>query len=292
MSDINKFIEMIFPMYANHIYNKEIQRKIENFGENKESLVYIKKFNIEFYKEQYSDTFKIKDKLEDKAKTNVIGITITISLILGASGIVSTIYGKYPHFYIKWIAFGVLSSAVIYMISAGILAIQVLITNNKMYFVNVANSTEVSDEQILLLEYKDCIDLNRLQNLIRNNSIFTSYECIKNALFCLFLIFVLSILPAKTVDKPINENNIINNSIDSRYEIFYSKSAIDFFKVDDIQNNVEATILNNIENKGNNNSDESVGIADNINKVFIKYVYFDNKITVLLVEYINDSTSY
>ena len=40
-------------------------------------------------KEQYDETFNTKEKIEDKAKTNIIGISISITLIMGASGVLS-----------------------------------------------------------------------------------------------------------------------------------------------------------------------------------------------------------
>jgi hypothetical protein len=290
---MNKFIEAIFPMYANHIYNKKVRIKIDNFSEEEEDVISndsIKGDDIKFYKEHYSETFVVKDKLEDKAKTNIIGLTIAITLILGSSDIISAIYDKYSSTFMEWVVFGILSATVIYMISAGILAIQVLITNNKMYFVNIER--QLAGEQTLISNYRSCTNLNQLQNTIRNNSIFTSYECIRNALFCLFLIFIFIIIPVKNSETTINEPGLIETNISSQYEFLYSRMAIDFIKTNNIQSTIEDTIINNIEkNSDAFNSNESVGIADNVNKIYIKYRLVDNRVDILLIEPINDSIS-
>ena len=87
-------------MIANHKTNKILCSKLypkNEAGEDIEPvgvLYYVDnadKLSLESLKEQYADTFEIKDKLEDKAKTNIIGITISITLIMGASGILSAL---------------------------------------------------------------------------------------------------------------------------------------------------------------------------------------------------------
>jgi DNA/RNA-binding domain of Phe-tRNA-synthetase-like protein len=95
---MNKLIEIIFPLYANYIANGKVRKRIDNLikrqnspdEDTTESVV--DEVDIEVYREMYHDTFKIKDKLEDKAKTNVVGVTIAITLIMGASGVINTIY--------------------------------------------------------------------------------------------------------------------------------------------------------------------------------------------------------
>lgn len=84
-------------------------------------------------------------------------------------------------------------SAVSYMITAGILAIKVLIDENRIYVVDIG--TTVRADANVRVEYDRCITKNRTTNLIRNNTVFTSYECIRNSLVCLFVILLLSAAP-------------------------------------------------------------------------------------------------
>ena len=97
---MNRLIEIIFPMYANYVVNDKVRKRIDSLINKQNSPAedttesVAGEVDIEVYKEMYQDTFKIKDKLEDKARTNVVGVTIAITLIMGASGVINTIYGK------------------------------------------------------------------------------------------------------------------------------------------------------------------------------------------------------
>lgn len=289
---MNKLIEIILPMYANQVVNKIVLKKIDNRTEQQESsnenLSNI--MEIEVYKEQYFDTFKIKDKLEDKAKTNVVGVTIAITLIMGASGVINTIYGRFPIPIIKWIAFSLLSAAVMYMIAAGLLAIKVLIKDNKMFYVNM--ETFASGNQALSEEYNECIYLNKLQNTMRNNSIFTSYECIRNSLVSLFLILMLVSVPIINPLNPGTQDPLLNAGYSGQYQFLYSAQAVNFIKSNDIQSLAEDIIIGDLN--GDNRKakpDNEFGIADIPNKIFIKYSYNGSTVNVLLIEAISNSTN-
>ncbi|NCD10372.1 MAG: hypothetical protein EOL98_13345 [Negativicutes bacterium] len=243
---------------------------------------------IEVYKDQYFDTFKIKDKLEDKAKTNVVGVTIAITLIMGASGVINTIYARFPIPIIKWIAFCLLSAAVMYMIAAGLLAIKVLIKDNKMFNVNI--ETFASGNQALSEEYNECINLNKLQNIMRNNSVFTSYECIRNSLVCLFLILMLVSVPIINPLNPGSQEPLHNIGSRGQYQFLYSAQAVNFIKSNDIQNLAENLVLDNLNgNNGKAKPDNEIGIADITNRIFIKYSYSGSTVSVLLIEAISSS---
>ena len=75
---ISRIIDVLFPMYANYKTNKSLRQKLEvndvgilSYMDNAEDI------STESLKQEYQETLRIKDKLEDKAKTNVVGITIT-----------------------------------------------------------------------------------------------------------------------------------------------------------------------------------------------------------------------
>jgi hypothetical protein len=279
-------------MYANHLINIKVQNMIDTMLEKQQysplSDDLAESVTTEVFKEQYLDTFKIKDKLEEKAKTNVVGVTIAITLIMGASGVVNTIYGKFSTQLVNWIAFGLLSVAVMYMIAAGLLAIKVLISDNKMFFVNL--QTFADGDRPLKLKYNDCTYLNTHQNIIRNNSIFTSYECIRNALVCLFLILMLVIIPIKPATNAEKQSQILLNDSNGQYEFFYSAGAVDFMKSNDIQGVVQDTIISNLNsNKDKPHPDTEIGIADLSDGIFIQYSFADNTVNVLLIEPISNS---
>lgn len=288
---MNRIIEIVFPMYANRVGNSKVQNRINSFidkQQNSPNNDLAESVAAEVFKEQYLDTFKIKAKLEDKAKTNVIGVTIAITLIMGASGVVNTIYDKFSIPLIKWITFGLLSVAVIYMIAAGLLAIKVLIAENKMFFVNL--QTFAAGDQALNVEYYDCTYLNNNHNTMRNNSVFTSYECIRNSLVCLFLILMLVSIPIKSPTNTDTQGHTLFNGSNGQYEFLYSEAAVDSIKSNDIQDVVQETIISNLNiNKSKTTLNTKIGIADYSNKIFIQYSYTNSKVNVLLIEPISNS---
>lgn len=84
-------LDAIFPVIPNCRANKIVRQRIHPKNENGEDiepsgiLSFIENadnLSLEIIKEQYNETFKVKEKLEDKAKTNIIGVTISITLII------------------------------------------------------------------------------------------------------------------------------------------------------------------------------------------------------------------
>ncbi|WP_048152645.1 hypothetical protein [Methanolacinia paynteri] len=188
---IKQIFDAAFPFIDNYLKNKKLSKKypqsILDGIENSDAI------GIDTLKGQYADTMHTKDKLEDKAKISIIGITIAITLITGASGILMVLYEKYPCSIFSWIGFFLYIGAEIYLISGGILAIKVLFDENKISIIEL--SSYAAGESTLRDDYDKCISNNRIQNLIRNNSIYTSYECIRNALICIFIVFFITAIP-------------------------------------------------------------------------------------------------
>jgi len=93
---MSKVFDAIFPFVANWKVNKKLRERLSNqelqgiLSDNENAAA----ISTDVLKDLYSDTMRMKDKLEDKAKINVVGITITSTLIMGATGILTTIYEK------------------------------------------------------------------------------------------------------------------------------------------------------------------------------------------------------
>ncbi len=279
---MSKAFDIAFPFIDNYKTNKKLRQNLSS--KNPQSLLSgienADAIRIDTLKGLYTDTIHIKDKLEDKAKTNLIGITIAITLIMGASGILTAIYEKYPYPGMSWIAFILFILAVIYLIIAGILAIKVLVDENTINVIDLKSFA--SDEAILREDYGMCISQNRTQNLIRNNSIYTSYECIRNALICLFALFFLSAIPYAAPESGAVDTVYISNF--SEYSFVYSSSAVDYIKDYNIQNVVEIAIKQAIDNgELNEGKTTSIGVIDSNNHLFIKFSIENNVITVWLI---------
>ena len=211
MSIVRVVFDYIFPLVACYACNKKIRNKM--FCCNiLDDVKNYKAISLDTLKCLYSDAIHQKDKLEDKAKTNIIGITIAISLILGASNFLNVIYAKnlqsfllwmqpyqnirwvMSHSFFTWGMFLLFVCAVLYLIIAGILAIRVLIDENQVFVIDLKNFA--ADEADLKQDYGQKISQNCSQNLIRNNIVYTSYEFIRNALICLFILLIFLAIPS------------------------------------------------------------------------------------------------
>lgn len=274
-SILKNSFNFIFPFVDNYKKNKKLkQDKSNNFSyiENSDN---IGKDNFE---KTYNESLSDKSKLEDKAKTNVIGITITITLILSVSDILDKISVKYDSEIIAWISFFFVLFSIIYMVIAGILAIKVLVNENVAYRINL-NSLSESNERSLIDNYKACISKNRKQNLVRNNIIYTSYECIRNSIICLLILFIMLSLPVKT--KTANTFDYVKNN-----SFMYSESAFISFEDGNIQvYNIENAVCSYLEEHSDDIIENKFyGIYDEESSTFIKFQIINDNISIVLIE--------
>lgn len=160
---MNKVFALAFPMFENYRANSKIRQKIFLAGDNgaiteqEKVLRDIEALNddkLDKIEELYDETFKAKEKIEDKAKTNIIGISISITLIMGASGMLSTLNNKYPVSVLQWTAFVLMLAAIIYMLSAGILVVKILTNENEVYKVELKSVGLGGD--VLEKDYAKC----------------------------------------------------------------------------------------------------------------------------------------
>lgn len=266
-----QFLETIFPMYGNHKANKKLKNKLNSNNKNESIINNLRNgdsISIDILRDYYNDTLNIKDKLEDKAKTTIVGVTITISLILGASNVLSNIANKFDIKVLIWLSFALFTIAVFYMLYAGIIAIKVLVDENIIYTIDPNN---LFNEDNLRQNYDECIANNRIQNTIRNNGVFTSYECIRNSLFCLFLVLILLIVPYR------------NSYTQAEYVFTFSPTADNYLSTNCIKTDIEQTVENSINNEDLITNQE-IGVIDVNNNVYIKYVIDKNIIHILMVE--------
>ena len=184
-------INKLFPFIDNQRTNTVIKEKINCITNGKLTLDYMngyERLSIEQLKDFYNDTFEIKNSFEDKAKINVVGLTISISLILGLSDLITRIE-YYGMVWLNIIVVILSIFAIGYMAIASILSISVLIKEN------VVNKVYPEDlllkEEDLKKEYAKNTEINVNRNIIRNNYIYTSYECITNSLIILAIIFFI-----------------------------------------------------------------------------------------------------
>lgn len=258
----------LFPFVESCFANKKIDKLIANL-ENKE---FEQNKNFKELQTEYENTYKRKDKFEDKAKSNIISVTITVTLIMGSLTIIKEFMKSQNFFWVNYIAITLFVFAVFYMIMAGINAFSSLMDKNTVYLSKLNESD--------LEEIEQAVTGNNYYNFIRNNLVNSSYRCIRNALICMF--FVMLILIANQFE--FTQNNKTVATFEPNAGIFYSSGVIDSDWFYEIKPKIEGFIHNNIIV---NELDIGVetGVIDLDNKVFIKLVKnIDNSIHVVLVE--------
>lgn len=283
---ISLIIDLLFPMAANWEDNKKLRAKIKAQNDDCSSnpvesiLSTVKKpddLATDVFENLYNDTLKAKDKIEEKAKTNIIGVSISITLIMGASGMLSALNEKFQISWFAWVAFILMLAAVIYMLFAGILVIRLLTNENEVYTLDL-NSFLPGSNSLMRKEYDRCIILNRYKNIIRNNYLFTSYECIRNSFICLFAILVMTTIPLSI---PKGNQNIVY--VSDPYSFRYSSSSVEYLKQNDVQKIVESYITSVVENK-KSNTEQTFGVVEEDCNLFIKFDVSGSTINVLLLE--------
>lgn len=231
---LNEIINQIFPIFYMRKVNKQLKNKIES-NESQSNVPYmdnIDKITIDSFRQKYAETFEIKSKFEDKAKTNVIGITIAITIIMGASNLTGLLTNKYTSPFWHWLSFIILLVAIIYLLTSGIAAIRVLFSENTVSTVDLSDLS--TDDIKTKKKYDDCTNRNIKRNIIRNNIVYSSYICIRNALICLMALFILVSIPI-TSPKIQNSdyNSILRNASIAYSSTIFIPDEIDTSKIND-----------------------------------------------------------
>lgn len=264
-------IEQVFPTLSVHRANKQLAKKI-NSEDSQSNVHNIDEVTIESFRTKYAETFEVKNKFEDKAKTNVVGITIAITVIMGASGLTDSLINKYPSVFLHWVSFLTLLAAIIFLLVSGMEAIKVLFKENSMSTVDLS---DLSTDNIKTKEkYDDCINRNINRNLIRNNIVYASYICIRNALICMMALFILVSIPFT-----------ITKSKDDDAAVILSESSISYRSTIIVPDGISIADINDsiIQDKAGRELVEEGTIYSFVNidkKYFVQYKCFGSEIIV------------
>ena len=267
MKKIRKIINALLPFLESSAANKQIDILVENL-ENKE-FEQVKTFAE--LTNDYNLTFQRKDKFEDKAKSNIVSVTIAVTLILGSIPLIKEFLGGNIRI-ISCLGIILFIFSVLYMIVAGLSAFTAIIEKNIVY-TSTLKETDLD-------EIRQAIEGNNYYNLIRNNLINASYRCIRNSLVCMFLVMLLLIASQFNFsgNGDMNENSKLN------VDIFYNANVVKKSWVIDSQSEIEAFIQNN-EKVNTLKVGEVIGIVDLDLGVFVKLSKSDNNIiNVMLIE--------
>lgn len=264
------FKKHLFPM----IYNTECEKKMKSKEEklagydsddlneyNFEYIIFNKDSKLDLVKEAYDSSISRMKQFEEKAKTNLVAITISVPITFGLIKPISDIYDKYDNVYLKVLIFFISILVVSFMLYGGVISLGVLMDKNRVYNVGLRELSEDGESHKNI--YGMYGELNEIINTIRNNSINTSYRCMKNSLILLSIIFLIGIIPIQFSSKEENQLQKDIKSINSsvmelkdkniKYEAEIEEQKD---KIDDLEkNNVTLQFkLKEIEDKQNNDN--------------------------------------
>ena len=270
---LNIVSEQIFPSLVCRKKNKDLKQKVES-NESQSNISFkdnIDQIPIDSFRKKYSDTFETKNKLEDKAKTNVIGITIAITLIMGASSMITSIVNKYTSVFMHWISYFIMIAAALYLLSAGIQAIKVLFAENTMSVVGVLDLS--ADNKKTKETHDDCTNRNINRNIIRNNIIFSSYICIRNALICMVVLLIFIAIPVNYKENNDQSNTEVNNSYISYDSAIVFPENYDIFEFNEI-------VMQDKKSRELLEDGNLYSFVNTTEKIFIQYRCFGSNIIV------------
>lgn len=214
----NAFSNIIFLFPRLFKSFKAINEKIDKLGKSTDDEPYSYEYasnnlNIEdkILLDTLNDTIEKKKILEDKAKSTLIAITISTTLIANILKFIQDMTGNSVFVVVMLLVIGFLS--LLYMITAGLLS---------LYCISELNSIAVMyPEDYLLPEQEkktqmaDNIEYNYLNNLKRNNLMSTSYNCIIVSLLLLIIFFIISSIVAVGIGfSNQNENSVLKNELE------------------------------------------------------------------------------
>jgi len=177
---------------------KAIAENDENYlnehKDEKEKFMVKTDLSLSNIEECHKKEIERKKTLEDKAKSNLLAITISISLMLGILGLAlkdkTVLVAGNSCFLVKIIMI-IFSCGVLYFLYGGWAALRAIRTDKfgELYINDEVriNKKEVKREDELI----KCIELNTLVTRKRSNYIDSSYIGIRNGIICLGACFII-----------------------------------------------------------------------------------------------------
>jgi len=199
----NRFEEWIviplFPLYKTKKANDRIFKDIEELqqldrltpnGSYMGNYITLSVCDARIFLEKTLDK---KKSLEDKAKTNVFGVTIAVTLVTGLSKVLIDWNSlNYPIVF-KMILFLIAFYVLIQMILAGLSSIKI-IGDIIIQYELFPDDVNLPDNDLLDLIALDT-EINVKYNTIRNNYLSSSYESLKKSLIGLLILFIIITFP-------------------------------------------------------------------------------------------------
>ena len=239
---IQKIVYYLFPLFECRRANKKISKAMQELDrENINCLVYMAgydKLSQDDANVFLSKTMENKKTIEDKAKANLFGVTVSITIITGLAKMLFDLNNDVAG-YTSWkimLCFLAIA-ALFYMTLAGVLSMKTLGELNIVYELFPEDMALEAQEKLKKTAFQT--EKNAKMNTMRNNYIYTSYRNIINSLICLCLLFLLLTVPYRVktnpaVTPPVMEQSVTQEIYNLRCEFqAQSNLLIEIQKVQD-----------------------------------------------------------
>ena len=139
--------------------------------------------------------------IEDKAKTNVLAITIAFSAMIAGVAIASEIAGI-ANRNTGWMVWPIIASqsvGIVFLLTGGVVALNALrVADTYMWTLRLENRNMTTEEINARVSW--ALEISQYVTSIKSNQVKTSYACIRNGVIALalaaLLVVVISVAPA------------------------------------------------------------------------------------------------
>lgn len=190
---------VLFPIILTYRSKKEVVRKIDSLEETgaaeidfqpHPSFAYMQDMGDKnVLKSKYGDALEHKKQLEDKAKALVALTTISATMMLGLGSTAASIFGEIAQLPARSILAAVMIFSAFYMVAAAISSISIFASLNKAYLVDNFDDSARGEIKLAIMQ-------NEYQNILRNNYLSLSFDCLKRSLGSLFFVFLAMVVTA------------------------------------------------------------------------------------------------
>ncbi|WP_152057494.1 hypothetical protein [Aliarcobacter butzleri] len=248
MSWLIKLLYFAFPI----IELKKAEKKIlKDDAENEIDIDYSKS-DKSIIEKIYNDTFEIKKLIDDKAKTGIIGVTITV-------GLISSISTNFEN--LSFVSILLYIIALVYSFISGYLSLA-LLSNKNIIFKLITDDAFLEENELkeaMIINTK----LNIKHNVNRQNYVYSSYRHLIYSLVIMVFAFLLNIcFSQKSTEKNQNINVQLDNleknykeltleinKMKFKYEVITEQNKIQIQQIKCLNNKLENTESKNEEKK-------------------------------------------
>lgn len=192
-------VDVLSPIISTFLSKRRIIEKIDSLEETEGaeidfqfhlSFAYLRDIDDDNVLEnKYGDALEHKKQLEDKAKSLVALTTISATMMLGLGSTASSMFGGIVQLPARVILAAVMIFSAFYMVAAAISSISVFASLNKAYLVDDPGRSTGDDIRLAIMQ-------NGYQNILRNNYLSLSFDCLKRSLGSLFVVFLAMVVSA------------------------------------------------------------------------------------------------